>query len=178
MSIASSRRGHLLAVWLVLALMLGALLLATQLRRGPLHDPNLAYERPGFLDAHGAPFPAPQLTPVLPAPGERTVVFFTRPQRAARLLTALAQATSLHERAQLVVMVAGPTVTGSASDIPVVADPDGERAAGFRMPRPRDDGSPVGYAIVDSRGQVRYRTLDPAIAEHLTEVDTMVRATP
>jgi hypothetical protein len=36
----------------------------------------------------------------------------------------------------------------------------------------------VGYAVVDSAGRVRYRTLDPSLINGLAEVETILRATP
>jgi len=36
----------------------------------------------------------------------------------------------------------------------------------------------MGYAVVDAHGLIRYRTLDPAVADELDEVKTIVGATP
>lgn len=36
----------------------------------------------------------------------------------------------------------------------------------------------MGYAVIDRRGLIRYRTLDPTVADHLGEVKTIVRAVP
>ena len=176
--VQSSQRRQLLLVWLTAALVLGGLVVFAQLRRHPLNDPNLADERPGLLDAHGAPFPAPPLAPSLPTPGERAVIFFTRPERARQLLAVLSRKHSLKKRAQLAVVIAGDAVPSLSGDIPVSSDPAGALAAAYGLPTPRDGGSPVGYAVVDRAGRVRYRTLDTASAEHLDEVETMVRATP
>ncbi len=187
----SSRRWQLLLVWFAAVLLLGGLLLLAQLRRNPLDDPNLAYERPGFLDAHGRPFPAPVMVDGVPSPGSRAVVFFTRPERASRLSAALAARPSLRERARIAIVVSGPMPPGDlpaeafvadyqagVAGVPVVADPSGRLAAAYQVPVPRDGGPPVGYAVVDRAGRVRYRTLDPEMHEHLDEVETIVRATP
>ena len=58
----------------------------------------------------------------------------------------------------------------------MVGDPTGALAAQFGLDRPRDGGAPVGYAVVDGRGDIRYRTLDPSVAAQLDEIDTILRA--
>lgn len=57
-----------------------------------------------------------------------------------------------------------------------MADPTGRLARGFGMRIPRDGGPPVGYALIDRAGLIRYRTLDAAMADQLREVATMVGA--
>ncbi len=178
MSIASSRGGRLLILWTVALFLLGGMLFAIRSTRSPLNDPDMAYQRPGFLDAHGAPFPAPQVTAGIPSPGTRAVVFFTRPELLARLEGGLLTGPLIRDDAALAVVVAGTLPTAEAAGVHVVADPDGRLAKAYDMPIPRDGGPPVGYAIVDSQGRVRYRTLDPEMEEHLWEVQTMLRDTP
>jgi alkyl hydroperoxide reductase subunit AhpC len=58
----------------------------------------------------------------------------------------------------------------------VLGDPDGAVAKAYGMRVPRGGGPPVGYAVVDAAGAIRYRTLDPAVAERLREVGTIVSA--
>lgn len=171
---------QLAAVWLTAALVLGGALLAAQLDTNALDDPDLAHQRPGFLDALGPPFPAPAVTEAIPSPGRRAVVFFTRPALAPDLRAALQEQSSLDDRAQLTVVVSGDVPPEDLTEVPFVADPDGRLAAAFEMPVPRDGGPPVGYAVVDSRGRVRYRTLDPFVDEQarLEELETIVKATP
>jgi alkyl hydroperoxide reductase subunit AhpC len=60
----------------------------------------------------------------------------------------------------------------------VVADPDGRLAREYELRTPRGGDTPVGYAVVDSKGQIRYRTLDPNAAGRLDEVSTILTATP
>ncbi|MGH9268341.1 MAG: hypothetical protein ACRD0D_09205, partial [Acidimicrobiales bacterium] len=59
-----------------------------------------------------------------------------------------------------------------------VSDPAARLANSYRLHRTRSGGPPEGYAVVDRRGLIRYRTLDPLVASHLGEVATIVRATP
>ena len=56
------------------------------------------------------------------------------------------------------------------------SDPDGSVAEAYGMRSPRGGGPPVGYALVDAHGAIRYRTLDPDVADQLGEVGTMVGA--
>jgi hypothetical protein len=102
------------------------------------------------------------------------VVFFVRPDGLEALCDAVV-GTELDGEPDLVAVVAGPA--GScAGDLPVVADPAGRLAEGYGLREPADGGPPVGYAVVDSAGQIRYRTLDPEVDDLLSEVDTILRA--
>jgi len=169
---------RLFAIWGAAAVLLGGALLAAQIRKSPLNDPDLAYQRPGFLDAHATPFAAPPVTEGIPNADARTVVFFTRPELAGPLRNALQKRRSLANHARVVVVVASIDPMLELPAVPFVGDPDGRLAASYRMRVPKDKGPPVGYAIVDRTGRVRYRTLDPSMARRLNEVETMVRATP
>ncbi|HEX2064104.1 MAG TPA: hypothetical protein VHE80_06755, partial [Acidimicrobiales bacterium] len=76
------------------------------------------------------------------------------------------------------VAIAVQGTDASCPAAPVVADPDGEVSSGYGRRRPRAGGPPVGYAVVDSNGAIRYRTLDPSPARRLDEVATILRAVP
>lgn len=163
-----SRRA-LAAVWIAVAVGFG-LLLAAASPRGPLDDPDPARQRPGFLDGAGLPAPAPDVGSGVPAPGRRAVVFFVRPEQIGPLCRAL-PASGLGAKASLAVVVSSPADCPG----PAVLVVDGGGLAGrFGMPTPVDDGPPVGYAVVDAAGRIRYRTLDPRGAGGLREVATML----
>ncbi len=152
----------------------GALLVVARSAEGPLDDPDPAYQRPGLVDLGALPKPAPPVTGDVPAPGREAVVFFVRPDGLQPLCDAVA-AVDFGGEPDLVVVVAGPA--GScAGDLPVVANPAGRLAEGYGLREPADGGSPVGYAVVDAAGQIRYRTLDPEVDDLLSEVDTILRA--
>jgi len=68
---------------------------------------------------------------------------------------------------------AGPT---QLAGVQVVRDPGAKLAAALYMPVPNDQGSPVGYAVVDRARHVRYATLDRSWAGNGFEVATMTRA--
>jgi len=166
-----------LLIWLAAAVGLALLLGLARAAQGPLDDPDPAWQRPGFLDAGDLPAPAPRVTPAVPAAGRPTVVFFERPNHLAQLCRALA-ASPLAQRAATAVVVAGPGSGRCDAATATVSDPDGTVAEAYSMPTPRDGGPPVGYAIIDRTGTIRYRTLDPAVADQLAEVSTMVAALP
>lgn len=165
------------SVWLLAAVSLGLPLFVADRDRRPLDDPNLVFQRPGFLDPHGPPFAAPRLAGGLPDHGHRAVVFFIRPAQSAELRLALSRQRVLLGAAHVVIVAGGGSVPRFPADS-WIADSSGRIAGLFRMRRPRDGGPPVGYAIVDSSGLVRYATLDPGVAERLKEVQTMLAATP
>lgn len=168
-----SRR--LIVVWLVVAVGFGAVLAIARASAGPLDDPDPAYQRPGLLDLGELPVPAPLLTDGVPTPGREAVVFLVRPGGLPALCGALADA-DLAGQPDLVVVVAGP-VARCAPDVDVVADPQARLAEAYGMRTPADGGAPVGYAVVDEAGRIRYRTLDPEVDDLLGEVDTILRAT-
>ncbi len=165
----------LVVVWLGVAVGFGLLLALARAAEGPLDDPDQAWQRPGFIDAGDLPAPAPTVAPGVPASGLPTVVFFVRPDGLAELCHALA-ATTLLGRAATAAVVAGSTSDRCAAVGAVVVDPDGAVGDAYGMRSPRGGGPPVGYAVVDAAGAIRYRTLDPEVADQLDEVATIVAA--
>lgn len=168
-----SRRG-LITVWLVLAVGLGGLLILARVARTPLDDADPAYQRPGILDLGQLPQPAPAVTKDIPAPGEEAVTFFVRPDQLAELCRALTE-VDLDGQPEVAVVVAGPVAPCSA-DAAIVADPGGRLADAYGLRVPQGGGASVGYAVVDESGWIRYRTLDPEVADLLGEVETILRA--
>jgi hypothetical protein len=158
----------------VVAVLFGALLAIARTSESGLDDPDPAWQRPGFLDAGSLPEPAPTLTDGLPRPGRRAVAFFVRPDGVERLCRSLS-GHRLAERADLVIVVSG---SGRCQRFTTLEDAAANLARAYGLRRPRDGGAPVGYAVVDRQGGIRYRTLDPTVAEALGEVDTIVAATP
>lgn len=170
----SSSPRRLIVVWLVVAVGFGVLLAVARASAGPLDDPDPAHQRPGILDLGALPVPAPPVTEGVPTPGREAVVFFVRPAGLRALCGALAD-PDLGGEPDLVVVVAGP-VAPCAADVAVVADPRGRLADAYGLRPPADGGAPVGYVVVDEAGRIRYRTLDPEVADLLGEVDTILRA--
>jgi hypothetical protein len=84
----------------------------------------------------------------------------------------------LEDLADLDIVVASSGAVGRcAAGVTRAEDHAGVVAAyGFRPPT--RDVAPTGYAVVDSGGQIRYRTLDPKVGDLLDEVATIVEATP
>ncbi len=162
-------RRRLVGIWTVAAIAFG-LLLAAASPRGPLDDPDPARQRPGFLDSGGLPVAAPDLGGGATALGRRAIVFFVRPEQIGPLCQAL-PTSGLGTRASLAVIVSSPSeCPGQAA---LIVD-SGGLALLFGMPTPVDGGPPVGYAILDTAGRIRYRTLDPRGAGGLDEAATML----
>lgn len=168
------------AVGVTTAVVLGAAMTFSVSDLDPLDDPDPAMQRAGILDVVGPRSPAVALDARVPARGLVAVVFFLRPAQAGPVVSAL-DSPSEQELRELVDI--GILVSSGASDVTpsdpattVVADPDGRLAAAYRMRQPRDGGPPVGYAVVDVGGTVRYRTEDPGVANGLDEVLTIVDA--
>lgn len=173
-SLGAPSRRRLAAVWLAVAASFGALMIVVRATESSLDDPDAARQRPGFLDAGSLPQPAPSLTASLPRRGHRAVVFFVRPQYFGPLCRSLA-AGDLASRADLAIVVGG---SGQCNETEIIDDPTGRFARLYGLREPRSGGAPVGYAIVDREGYIRYRTLDPTVADELREVETILRATP
>lgn len=165
-------RGVLVAAWVAASVLLGALLLVARMARGPLDDPDPAHQRPGVVDFFGLPEPAPALPGAPPSSSGPNVVFFERRDRTGGLCEALS-GHELAEAATLVVVTAEDVPCGAVT---VVTDPEQRLGRRFGLREPADGGPPVGYAVVDGAGDIRYRTLDPAVAHQLDEVLTLVEA--
>lgn len=161
-------------MWLATAVVLGTLMAVAGASESGLDDADPARQRPGFLDAGALPQPAPRLSADVPRPGRRSVVFFTRPDAVDDLCRSSARAR-LTRRADVAVVVSGRGRCGGATTID---DPAARLGRAYGLDRPRAGGPPIGYAVIDSRGLTRYRTLDPTVVDHLDEVDTIVRAVP
>lgn len=103
-------------------------------------------------------------------------MFFERPGRVAELCNALRD-DDLENQAAVVVIVSAPD-EHECGEAPVVVDRSGGYADAIGLRHPRDHGPPAGYAVIDSHGQLRYRTLDPEVDDGLEEVETIVEAVP
>lgn len=164
-------RRALVTVWLAAVVAMGAVLVVSRATQTPGDDVDPARQRPGILDLGPLPVAAPTEFADVLAPGQPTVVFFAGSQ-AAELCAELPDA---HLNDVAVVVVAADA--GACGQRAQVFKASGRVAAeAFGLPSRRDGGVPIGYAIVDSAGQIRYRTLDPSVAGLLDEVATMVDA--
>ena len=131
-----------------MALATVALLVAlggVEIAKGPLDDPDPTRQRIGLLTAADASPRAPADTDWSDGP---TVVLFTGDLDPAPL-----RAAAQRPGAELVI---------------------GTDPAAFGLDDTDSGRPPVGYAIVDSDGRIRYVTLDPHLEEHAGEIDTML----
>jgi len=152
--------------------LLAALVAASQVTRTGGDDPDPGRQRPGILDLGALPVAAPPL-PGIDFRGRETVVFFAG-RNLDGLCVALQRAPGGLSRAEVVVVSAKPV--RCADGVTVVERSPRKAASAFGLSRTRDGGPPAGYALVDERGRIRYRTLDPTASGLLDEVATMLRA--
>lgn len=157
--------------WLVGSMLLAFVVLVVIGGPGPLDDPAPGSQRPGILvDANEArSVPARALAPV-PVGRGNVLLLFERHVPSADVLDALRRAVG--SGFTLAVAVPGgrrrPPVPGVlAVDAPVAA------AVAVGMHRPRDGGPPIGYALLDREGRVRYATLAPNYVGELAELETV-----
>lgn len=100
-----------------------------------------------------------------------TVVIFDRQLHGRHLFHDLADHSDVAGLAKVAVV----TLDGSSPLIEkgidcLLADPDQAIAEAFRLRRPIDGGYPIGYALVDRSGFIRFRTLDPEYARRGWEI--------
>ncbi len=176
--IPRGRELWLITVWLVAVAVLGAGLGIIRAGYSPLDDPDQARQRPGFIDANGPRSVAPRL-PGMGGTGSRSVVFFTRPERLPRLLSALGEAegASLRRQARVLIVEQGAAAAAAPAGVTVLSDPVGKIRRALAMRVPRDGGYPVGYAVVGPDGTIRYRTEDPGQDRRISEVLMALGAT-
>lgn len=165
-----------LGIWLATAILFGVAMLVAGQTGSPLDDPDLSKQRSAALDAVGPRTTAPAVTTSVPAAGRITVVFFVRAAQQEPLLLQLSRPGALPSNVDAAI-VGGP-VNLSEAPIAVLTDADRSLARGYGMRTPRDGGYPVGYAIVDTAGVIRYRTLDPQLTRRLADVQTILKALP
>jgi len=176
----SKRIREPIGVWLVVAGLFGGLLALAERSRSALDDPDPAWQRPGFLLPSGA-VAAPNAIPGFPRPGYRMLIYFVRSVDDQLLFHDLALQSDLAAEADVVLVTSDgrrPRITDGLRA--VVSDRDGQLARAYELNTPSDRGYPVGYALVDSAGFLRYKTLDPhcvGMGQNY-EVKALVRAIP
>ena len=149
------------------ALLLIAVVVAVITPPGPQDDPRPADQRAGFL------IDGPQLRLDVPglAIGERPIVLiFDRAEPAADRLRAWL--TRVPARASAALVLPGP----GRAEVSVLADPAGDIARAVGMAAPKDGAPPIGYAVIDSTGRVRYATLDPTYLDNAFEIAVIAGA--
>lgn len=158
--------------WLVIAVLLSAGIFTEHATRSGPDDPKPARQRSGVLAPAAR---APRAIPVsdeLAATGRRAAILFIRPKQYDQMFLVLGPQPLPADVDGALVVPAKPQ--SKLVPTPIACDADGTLARAYRMPRPRDGGPPVGYALVDSAGRVRYSTLVPGVADHVREVRTML----
>ncbi len=158
-----------------MAVVLTSVVMAGVAVPGPLDDPAQGDQRAGFLVDRDEARSVPGLSlPGDPVGRGPVVVVFDRSLPSRRQLAGFVAAVP--SGMALVVVAADGRVAGSDLRVAVAADRGGALARTVGMPRPRDGGPPVGYALIDERSYVRYATLDPGYQDHAFELETVAGA--
>ncbi len=142
-------RGMVVA-WTAAAVALGGGLALEHAMRNPLDAANPIRERIGMASYAG--FPAPDVAGVVE--GKRTAVMFVRPQQADSVCGWAAG----KPLAEVTMVVVAPEQV-DCKGVPLTVDENRELADGFGMRRSKDNGYPVGFALLDSSGAIRVTTL-------------------
>ena len=158
--------------WSLAAAGLGAGLLRADRSRGPQDDVDAAHQRDGLVVDLGPVDLSPHVAARSP-----TAVLFVRPGMLEQLSGTLSgpAGPDLPGAVRLLVAQPGPPPADLA-DLHVVDDASGALRRACRMRETRDGGYPVGFAVIDAAGHLRYRTLDPGMSARWFELRTMVRA--
>lgn len=158
--------------WSVAAAGLGAGLVLAERSRSPLDDVDAAHQRDGLVVDLGPVDLSPHLPPRAPS-----AVLFVRPGMLEQLAATLCGPSGPAPPAAVRLLVAQPgSLPSDLHGLHVVDDSSGVLRRTCRMRAPRDGGYPIGFAVVDAAGHLRYRTLDPGMTSRWFELRTMVRA--
>jgi hypothetical protein len=140
----------MVTAWSCAAIVLGGGLIVEDVTRNGMDAAEPIRERIGMASYRS--FPAPQVAGVVP--GVRSAILFVRPEQAESVCSWAAG----RPIGNLTMVVVSPENL-DCKGVPLSLDPDRELADGFGMRRPKDGGYPVGFALLDSQGGLRYTTL-------------------
>lgn len=164
-----------LLTWLLLAVVLTTTVIGVVGGPGPLDDPNQGDQRPGFLiDPKEA-----RVVGGLNLPGNpigRRPVFIAFDRNVPRPDELRRAVREVPDRYAVFLVVPGPPPVAGTARAEIVADARGRVADAVGLDRPKDGGAPIGYAVIDSGGRVRYATIDPTWTRHGFEIDRITRA--
>lgn len=153
-----------IALWLGVAISMGALLGFAEYRRNPLNDSDQAWQRTGVL-LPPRTYRAPAVGAV-PRPGHRAILVFARGLSGQPLFHDLADQSDLAREADVIVVTSDGSRPLIESGIRhFAADADGSLARAFGLHRPIDDGPPVGKRGLNSRWGARERSPVPTRAK-------------
>ena len=159
--------------WMTVALLLGAVTVLERLARSGLDDPDPARQRPGLLLAAAGARGAAPVSEGVPAPGRPAVVLFLRWEQY-EVATRVLEPGLLPADVDLGLVLPDRPPIFLVPAKAVAYDPDGDLGRAYGMPRPRDGGLPVGYALVDSQQRIRHQSLDPSVLRHFAEIRTLL----
>jgi len=160
-----------MSFWLVGSVLLALVVLVVIGGPGPLDDPAPGSQRPGILvDAGEARSVRARAVAPVPVGRGNVLVLFERDVPSADVLDGLRRAVG--SGFTLALAVPGGDRRPPVSGV-LAVESSAAAAVAVGMPRPRDGGPPIGYALLDREGRVRYATLAPTYAGELAELATV-----
>lgn len=164
-----------LAWWLPLALWVASAVVLTVVVATVIESPAARDDRDPAEQRAGFLISGPEIASLglgLPL-GERPVVLiFDRAVPPAERLRQFTQRVDTRASTVLVVPSANRS-EAKVAGVRVVTDPEGRIADRVGLREPVDGGFPVGYAVIDASGRVRYATLDPTYLDHPFEIEVI-----
>lgn len=160
-------------IWLTVAAGMGGLLSLAEYHRNPLNDPDPARQRSGVVLPAGN-----ERSPSFgrqSATGRDAVILFARSLKGRHLFPDLADQADLAGQADLIVVTrdgSRPIIEAGIDQF--LEDHDGSLSRAFRLPSPIDGRHPVGYVLIDARGFIRFRTLDPRFDRRAWEIKLLL----
>ena len=162
-----------LLLWVICVIVLGMFQLISQASYSKQDDPDQANQRPGFVSSRSEL--APQLSGVSYTT-RPTVIVFDRMAMNSSLFHDLADQSLIASRANLELVTPSGTKPSISNGIGhIYTDTRAILASSFHFDTPTDGGYPIGYVIVDAKGYIRYRTLDPDYMHHGDEILIMLK---
>jgi hypothetical protein len=159
--------------WLAGASVLSLVVIGLVGGPGPLDDPQQGDQRAGFLvDVEEARMVRGLGLPGRPVGRRPVFLAFARDALSGR---SVRDALGRLPEAFAAFLVL-PSTSAPGAAVPTVSDSDGGIAHAVGIGRPKDGGPPIGYAVLDRRGRVRYATIDPGWPRHGDEIELITEA--
>lgn len=164
---------HAIVLWFGVAIVLGGLQYISQASYSKQDDPDQAKQRPGYVTNQSEKAPDIDGLSYSVRP---TVIIFDRMAMGSSVFHDLADQAIIADRANLILVSRSgmqPPILGGVKN--TFADSNEVIANKFHFDSPTDGGYPIGYVIIDSKGFIRYRTLDPLYMHHGDEIEITLK---
>ncbi len=164
---------YAIGLWLGVGIILAGLQFIAQASYSRQDNPDQANQRPGFVTTH------PEKAPIIDGVSytlRPTLIIFDRNPIPTKIIQNQAKQTLISDRATIILVTKSDIQQENLSGVKkILNDRDQAIARKFNFDTPTDGGYPVGYAVVDSKGFLRYRTLDPSYSQHRDGIETILK---